>query len=570
MFDRINVRYVSLCLLILLGYPLIIKWNTFQAKTKPESRYQSASSATTKSQKLIIDSMPSEPISSIPKKQIVTINTPLFGVLINREGGDIIQTTLRHYKETLHGKKDVSVLGDAQHSLFRAQSGFSGAKNLIFSSEKSNYSTEKGKDLTLILNATNHAGVHYQKRFTFHTNAYTIEVQNSIHNQGHTLWKGAYFMQINRLMNAQWHQNEAGITITKDNTPSEKPGYFSVNRFRSYAGPSYYTLDKPYTKLPYEKIDSKNNAISAIVNGGWVAMQQPYFISAWIPKSLKRFHLFAYKDEHAYTMGMRSNEFSLKPNQSTTYEAALYSGPEEVNLLKKLAPGLDRTVDYGWLFVLSDPIFKLMRMIHDFVKSWGLSIILITCLIKIIFYKFTESSYRSMINMKKMQPKLKEIKQKFGDDKAAHNREMSKIMMQNKVNPLSGCLPMLVVFPFFIALYFVLLESVELRHASFLWIPDLAAKDPIYILPFLYGISTWVQQRINPQQSDSPQAQAMMMMPLLMTVMFVFFPAGLILYMITNNLFSIAQNYYVNKKHHLYEETGFSPMKAIFDFRYQG
>jgi YidC/Oxa1 family membrane protein insertase len=567
---RINVRYLSLCLLVLLGYPLMVKWNAYQQKAQPESRYQSLAKGSKATQKQLDHLIQAKVSSRIPKENIVMVDTALFQVWINRSGGDIIQTKLKNYKEKLHGTKDVSVLGNAQHGLFDAQSGFSGAKKLNFSSEKSVYTVSPKDNLTVTLNAVNNKGIHYQKRFVFHPHQYTIEVQNSIHNQGKTLWKGAFFMQINRTMNAQWQDLKNGIGRVEDHTPAEKTGLFSSNRFRSYAGPSYYTPEKPYTKLPYNKINTAGNNLSVSVNGGWIAMQQPYFISAWIPKSLKRFHLFAYKDKQTYTMGMRSAAFSLRPNQSETYDAALYAGPEEVNLLKKLAPGLEYTVDYGWLFVLSDPIFKMMQYINDYIHSWGFSIIIITCLIKIVFYKFTESSYRSMINMRKLQPKIQALKEKFGDDKATHNREMSQLMMSNKVNPLSGCLPMLVVFPFFIALYFVLLESVELRHAAFLWIPDLSAKDPLYILPLFYGLSTWVQQRINPQQSDSPQAQAMMMMPLIMTVMFVFFPAGLILYMITNNLFSIAQNFWINKKYKLYEETGFSPMKAILDFRYQG
>jgi YidC/Oxa1 family membrane protein insertase len=571
---RINVRYVSMGLLIILGYTLATKWDAYQKTTKPEARYQASYTATEDSHKTI------NPVHSTQDKKaaldrakLISIETPRFTVWVNPKGGDIIQTQLNDYHTTLHSKEKVSVLGSSQTGIFTAQSGFSGGKDLIFSSKKRNYDLKNNptKDVTITLNAVNAKGMHYQKRFTFHPDRYTIEVENRIHNQGKTTWKGAFFMQINRLKDAKWVVDKQKIFKVSSDTSTEKPGLFSANRFRTYAGPAYYTPDKPYTKLPYDQIPKNQSALKKVTNGGWVSIQQPYFISAWVPKSLKQFHLFAYEENARYVIGMHSNTFSLGLNQSATYESALYSGPEETSFLKKLAPGLDRTVDYGWLFVLSDPIFKVMQFMYQYIHSWGLSIILITCLIKLLGYKFTESSYKSMINMRKMQPKMQALKDQFGDDKAALNREMSKLMMTNKVNPLGGCLPMLVVLPFFFALYFVLLESVELRHASFLWIPDLSTKDPLYILPVAYGISTWVQQRINPQQGgDSPQAQAMMLMPLFMTVLFVFFPAGLILYMITNNVLSVAQNVWVNKRYKLYEETGFSPMKAIFDFRYKG
>ena len=323
---------------------------------------------------------------------------------------------------------------------------------------------------------------------------------------------------------------------------------------RSYTGVSYSTPQIPYEKLKLKTIAS--DGFKKNIKDGWIAMQQPYFLTAWIPERNKSFHYYAHTSTPTqgdlshliYTMGYVSPEVTVAPHATSTQKARIFIGPEVSSRLKQAAPGLKYTIDYGWLAPISIFLFWIMMKIDFVVGNWGWTIILVTLLIKLVLYYPSALSYRSMARMRSVAPRLKALKERYGDDKQAISKATMEIYKEEKVNPVGGCLPMLVQVPIFFALYYVLLESVQLRQAPFIfWIHDLSAKDPYYILPVLMGISMFVQQRLNPAPPDPTQAKVMMFMPLIFTVVFLNFPVGLVLYWLTNNCVSILQQWYIMK-----------------------
>jgi len=297
--------------------------------------------------------------------------------------------------------------------------------------------------------------------------------------------------------------------------------------------------------------------------GGWIAMQEHYFLTAWIPKADVKNVFYTRSMNNDYTIGAVSLPIQLNPGQNTTLGAKLYIGPEDTKTLAGLAPGLDMTVDYGFFWFVSDPLFKIMSAINQVLGNWGWTIVLMTLLIKAIFYRLSARSYRSMAGMRKLQPKLLALKERYGDDKAKLSQATMELYRQEKVNPLGGCLPILVQIPVFIGLYWVLLESVELRQAPFIfWIRDLSVMDPYHVLPLIMGGTMFVQQKLNPAPPDPVQAKLMMFLPLLFTALFWSFPAGLVLYWIVNNTLSILQQWYITRKYGS-EETKTKKIAAV-------
>jgi YidC/Oxa1 family membrane protein insertase len=285
--------------------------------------------------------------------------------------------------------------------------------------------------------------------------------------------------------------------------------------------------------------------------GGWVAMLQHYFIGAWVPDQEEQNHFYTRAlDGGRYLIGLSTAERAVPAGASTHFTSRLYIGPKEQDRLEHIAPHLRLTVDYGVLDIIAKPLFWLLEKIHDWVHNWGIAIILVTLIIKLVFYKLSETSYRSMANMRRLQPKLMALKERFGDDRQRMSQEMMRIYKEEKINPLGGCLPIVVQIPVFIALYWVLLESVELRHAPFIphWINDLSSKDPYYILPILMGISMFIQQKLNPAPMDPMQAKVLKLLPFIFTLFFAFFPAGLVLYWVVNNILSIAQQWVITRR----------------------
>jgi YidC/Oxa1 family membrane protein insertase len=303
----------------------------------------------------------------------------------------------------------------------------------------------------------------------------------------------------------------------------------------------------------YEKYDFGDMAdvdLNRDETNGWIAMIQHYFLAAWVPPTGQKEHFYS-KDlgENRYIIGSYSPAVTLQSGDSYQFSKQLFAGPKLQEQLVKVAPGLELTVDYGWLTVVSQPIFWLLQKLHDIVGNWGWAIILLTILIKAAFFKLSEASYKSMANMRRMTPRMTALKDRYGDDKARLNKAMMDLYKTEKINPLGGCLPMLVQIPVFIALYWVLLESVEMRQAPFiLWMDNLSAKDPYFILPLIMGVSMFVQQKLNPTPPDPLQAKMMMALPFVFTIFFAFFPSGLVLYWVVNNLISITQQYFITRR----------------------
>lgn len=476
---------------------------------------------------------------TVPDDRLIHVRTDVLDVAIDKLGGNIVDTRLLKYAQSTNDKSPLQILNHDANSLYLAQSGIVPAqqtgplKPVMFQSAKTSYRLQPG-DHALVVSLTGKTadGLQITKNYTFQPNHYAVKLNYQLDNKGEKKWTGSFYTQLKRR-----------------NTP-EKSHFIGM---RSYAGAAMYTPDKPYKKLPYTTLAEQN--INANVHGGWLAMQQQYFLSAWVPNQATNNTYFSRVDSvgnpnNIFTVGVVMPQLSLASGQSANGSATLYVGPEEASRLSPLAPYLDRTVDYGWLWMLSKPIFLILEFIHHWVGNWGLAIIFVTILIKLAFFKLSEMSYVSMAKMRQLQPRLQALKEKYGDDRQSLGQETMKMYREEKINPLSGCLPMLLQIPFFIALYYVLMESVELRQAPFiLWIHDLSVKDPFYILPVLMVLSMILQQRLSPQPADDMQAKMMMVMPILFGVMFASFPAGLVLYWITNNCISIAQQWFIMKRY---------------------
>jgi len=385
--------------------------------------------------------------------------------------------------------------------------------------------------LDVVLEAQTPEGVRIQKIFTFHRGSYVIDVKYQINNITDAAWK-IYLNQ----------------QLIWQNPKIPEFSILQPGQYRSYMGASYSQPgEHRYKKFSFDDMKKQNLDIDA--HGGWVAMQQHYFLSAWVPDQSGLYRLYSQANQDKFVIGAVSEPYMIRPKQTLAINSRLYLGPEQASVLKSLAPGLDQTIDYGILWFLSDILFSLMKAIEQFIGNWGWSIVLVTVLIKLMFYRLSAQSYKSMANMRRLQPKLEQLKQRFGHDRAKFSQATMELYRQEKVNPLGGCLPMLVQVPVFIALYSVLVETVELRHAPFiLWIQDLSSADPWHVLPLIMGASLFVQQKMNPTPPDPAQAKAMMLLPVFMTVLFWGFPSGLVLYWIVNTSLSILQQWWIMRK----------------------
>lgn len=482
---------------------------------------------------------PAVTASTASSMQTVAVKTDLFNIKINATTGDIIDLGLVKYPVSLQQPNvPFQLLSIAPGKLYVSQSGLIDAAGnpvkVRYQSHQDAYTMSSGaSQLNVVLHGKTATGLSVTKTYTFKRDHYVIDVAYHVTNKGKQTWNGSFYGQITR-------------------QPPKLHGFLSG---RSYHGASVSTTSKPYEELKYSWLNE--NMLSRNTEGGWIAIQQQYFLSAWVPKAKQLNHYYSHtafktnadgKADNIYTVGFVAPEMSLKPGQSQATGARYYAGPEIAKRLSAIAPGLDLSVDYGWLWILSKYIFIVMAWLHTVFGNWGVSIILVTLIIKLIFYKFSESSYRSMARMRALAPKLKQIKERCGDDKQKLSQETMALYKKEKVNPAGGCLPMLIQIPFFIALYYVLIESVQLRQAAFLWVPDLSLKDPFYILPILVGITMFIQQKISPAPADPAQAKAMMLLPVIFTVLFINFPAGLTLYWFTNNVLTILQQWWVMRR----------------------
>lgn len=471
--------------------------------------------------------------ATIPSDRMVSVETDLFKIKIDKLGGDIVYAELKDYPEDLENKQKGFVLlsTDAIRN-YIAQSGMissigpdSPESRAVYVSEKSEYKSVDNQPLVVNLHWEKD-NIRITKQITFIPNKYLIDVAYKVENLTDHAFNATYYGQFRQL--------------------PVKSASSMMMGMQTYRGGAVHTLDKPYKKLPFDKLEKES--FSQTIPGGWIAMVEHYFLGAFVPEKNQTNQYYAYqKAGFAYVGSMA--ELSVQPKQTATISGQFYLGPELADELKPIAPGLELTVDYGILWPISIVLIWLLKQINHIIGNWGFSIIGVTLLIKLAFYKLSASSYRSMGNMRRLQPKIQALKEQMGDDKQQFGQAMMALYRKEKINPLGGCLPILVQIPVFIALYYVLLESVELRQAPFVfWLQDLSAKDPYYVLPLLMGLSMFVQQKMSPAPPDPLQAKMMMFMPVLFTVLFLNFPSGLVLYWVVNNLLSMTQQWYISRQ----------------------
>ena len=463
----------------------------------------------------------------------VRVVTDVYDLIIDTRGGDVRQLDLRTYPVSTQ-QRDVPfrLMSDTGEVFFTqsglvAQSGEAPDHHALFTAEQMEYRLAAGQaELRVPLSWRGSDGLVVQKIYTFRRGSFVIDFEQVIKNESGNDWSGRQYRQLQRAR-------------------ASEGNYWSGY---TYTGSVFYSPETKYEKVDFDEIQKET--LSVDYANGWVAMIQHYFLGAWIPQKneLNHFYTKALPGDR-YLIGMVAPTVAVPAGSETTLTSTLYIGPKIQDTLANVAPGLDLTVDYGLLTVISQPLFWALEWIHGLVGNWGWAIIILTLLIKLAFYKLSETSYRSMANMRKMQPRIQALRDRYGDDKQRLNQAMMEIYKKEKINPLGGCLPILVQIPVFIALYWMLLESVELRQAPFMfWINDLSIKDPYYVLPILMGASMFVQQRLNPTPPDPIQAKIMMGLPLVFTVMFLFFPSGLVLYWLVNNILSIAQQWHITRR----------------------
>ncbi len=486
-----------------------------------------------------------EPVSVdvVSEGKIINIVTDLVNAQIDTHGGDLVRVELIKHPVSVDTPDQPFVLmhRDSQ-SLFVAQSGLIGKDreypnhNVKYAASKLDYQLGDDDSLDVVLSWTAPDGINYEKVFHFTRDSYRIEVDFRIANNSDQPWVGFGYGQLKQTEIVQ--EGSMGF----------------LGRLPSYNGAAIYTEEEKYEKIDYGEI--QDGPLNVTTPGGWVAMLQHYFVSAWLPDSAGTYQLYSGVTKNTlvpqYRIGYKTTvPLTLQAGESGVINTALYVGSkEQVRLDQQNAEGLKLTVDYGWLTPIASPLFWLLIKIFGLVQNWGWAIVLLTLLVKAIFYPLSAASYKSMAKMKKLQPRMATLKERYTDDKPKFQQEMMKLYKAEKVNPAGGCLPVLVQIPVFISLYWVLLESVELRQADFMWwLNDLSLPDPYFVLPIIMGASMIAQHFLNPAPVDPIQKKIMMALPFVFTIFFLWFPAGLVLYWVVNNLLSIAQQYQITRKY---------------------
>ena len=480
-----------------------------------------------------------------PKQEILTtkpvnpnntieVLTDTLNVKIRLSDGALVSSELLKYPKRFgFPDEKVKLLDDTEGSRYTAlanvQSKEAKAPN-EYTSVRKKYSLSNNDSLTVSISGKSSDLIQITKHYTFNKNSHLVEVQQVVQNKS--------------LKDSEWRQY---------NTLSRGEETEGNAMLYTYTGAAYFDNEDKFNKIDFSDIEDESFQKETM--RGWISMIQHYFFTAWLPstkaseKKTIYTRLLSIDNKNSYQIGSVDSYFNLSPGESKSFDSKLYVGPKVQAEITDLAPGLALTVDYGVLTFLAAPLFWVLEKIHLVFGNWGWSIIMLTILIKIVFFKLSESSYKSMAKMKKLTPRMTALKERFGDDKKQFSEALMKIYKEEKVNPLGGCLPILIQIPVFIALYWVIIESVEMRHAPFVgWIVDLSSADPLYILPVLMGVSMYAQQKLNPAPTDPMQAKIFLTLPFVFTFLFATFPSGLVLYWVTNNILSIAQQYVINKR----------------------
>lgn len=474
------------------------------------------------------------PIVPNPEQKNIIVTTDFFRLEIDLTGTIVLLDLLQYPLKKEEPDTALKLFEQTEENWFVAQSGLMARKGTapnhksIYQFDQDSYHLQPSQDVLRVpLRWTDGEGIDVTKTFLFSRSNYLIELEQIVSNHSGDTWTGGQYEQLQR---------------------SESSSGEESTFIRTYTGGVIYSEAEKYEKIDFD--DMRDTDLSRDVTGGWTAMIQHYFLAAWIPPGNEnnRFYTISLP-ENRFVIGSYSPQFNVEPGDTKLFKSRLYVGPKIQNVMEKTAKGLDLTVDYGVLTFIGKPIFWLLEKFHGIVGNWGFAIMMVTLVIKAIFFPLSAASYRSMAKMRRLQPKLQAIKERYEDDKPRFNQEMMALYRAEKVNPLGGCFPILVQIPVFISLYWVLMETVELRHAPFLlWITDLSVKDPYYVLPLLMGLSMWIQQRLNPTPIDPVQEKVMKLFPIIFTVFFLWFPAGLVLYWVVNNSLSILQQWYITRK----------------------
>ena len=470
--------------------------------------------------------------------QLITVHTDTLEVMIDLNGGDVVGTALKSYPKTLAAPDDPFVLleRNAQRT-YIAQSGIVGSDG-IDSKERATYASQQafyelGANESLEV-ALTYAGpdnrLDVTKRFLFTRGSHIVTVVHDVTNTSSDPANITPFAQIKR-----------------DSTKAPAGSESSMG-MQPFLGSALTQPDQRFAKFDFE--DMAEDPFKADLSGGWVAVLQHYFVSAWVPDPDQTYRYRTRQTQAGFNIiGYTGPAISVAPSETLSVTNRLYTGPKNQSVLSDLAPHLDLVVDYGWLWWIAQPLFWLLTFIQSIVINWGVAIILLTVLVKLAFFQLSAAGYKSMARMRKVQPRIMAIREEYANDKAKQSQAMMELYKKEKINPLGGCFPILVQMPVFIALYWVLMESVELRQAPFaLWINDLSVMDPYFVLPILMGASMYYMQKLNPAPPDPMQAKIMQWMPIVFTFFFLWFPAGLVLYWLCNNLLSMAQQYIINRR----------------------
>ncbi len=535
---------------VIFGFSMVLLWDqwqihnghkaTFFPKVEPAATATAAAGPAASSSAVPVASAapagPGQvPVANAPvaARELIEVETDLYKLRFDTEGGSLVHAELRQHLDLVDAKKNFVLFDESKERVYVAQTGLIGGQLPTHKSPMRFAGERQLKDgqnaLSLRFESDDINGVKLVKTWTLQRGSYAIAVKHEVINKGAAAVSPQLYMQL----------------VRDGNKPAGESAFYST-----FTGPAVYTEAKKYQKVEFSDIEKNKAEIDKTSPNGYVAMVQHYFASAWLLNNgIARENFVRKVDNNLYAVGMITPMGEVAPGQSKTLENVLFAGPQEEKTLEALAPGLDLLKDYGWLAMLAKPLYWLLDQLHQVLKNWGWSIMALVLLLKIAFYWLNAKAYASMAKMKAVNPRIMEMRERLKNNPQQMQMEMMKIYREEKVNPMGGCFPMLVQIPVFIALYWVLLSSVEMRHAPWLgWIVDLSAPDPYFILPLVMTLTTLLQTALNPAPPDPMQAKLMWFMPLIFSVMFFFFPAGLVLYWITNNVLSIAQQWIINTR----------------------
>jgi len=538
-------RIILITAMALISYMLVLQWNEDYGQPAPAteqavtsvSAYSSSSAETDLPQANDGEASADVPATgtAATNSQLITVKTDVLNLIIDTKGGDIIQVSLPEHKAALGADQPFVLMEQTSNRTYVSQSGLVGTNGPdaskdgrpTFSVANTDYSLGDADELNVDLLFTDSNGVKITKRYTLKRGSYTVGLSYTVDNQSQQNWQANLFGQIKR-------------DRSEDPTSSTDMG------MQSYLGAVFSTTEDNYQKIDFDDMDDA--PFKATTQDGYVAFVQHYFVSAWIPEAGAEYTYKSRKLNGNYIVGFISPDFMVAPGQSKTVSANFFAGPKDQEQMEAANENLKLTVDYGWLWWIASPLYAILKWVYSIVGNWGLAIIGITVIVKAALFHLNAKAFKSMAKMRKFGPEMQRMKELYGDDRQKMSQEMMKLYQKEKINPLGGCLPIVAQMPIFIALYWVLMESVELRHAEFLYLTDLSVKDPYFILPIIMGASMFIQQMLNPTPPDPMQAKIMKMLPILFTFFFLWFPAGLTLYWVVNNILSIAQQYVINKQ----------------------